>query len=671
MDGALRHAPAEGWVARQAGVVTSVDQCYNRRVFTRTRIALLLIVLLAFGLRVYRLDWQSIWYDEGLSIYLAQQSPEQTIALSAMTDHPPLHALLLGLWMRIAGESDFVVRFLSVFFGVLVVALVFALGQIFDRRVGLMAAFLAAIAPMAIYYSQETRGYMVLTTLILIATMAFIKLMTGTRRRRAWIAYIGAISTALYTHYFAAFAWAALLLASAVLLPAYRRPLRHWLSWGAAQAVIVLLFVPWLPNAIAQAGSNATYFPGRVTWETVVGDTWRAFTVGEWGDASIVGWAWLGLIVTGLTMAMIHRRDAADAEESRPKLCVSGVITLLSLVVIPLLMMSALAWLKPKFAPRYLLPSLPALIVLAAISVAQLIDILRSRYRFIASIGLIVSLTLPVADSVSLLRLYTDPLLARPDVRSVAGYIEAHGAPSDAIVLVGGHQAPAFNHYYRGSAEVIPMPPDLLPAAQSPLDAHAIAQLADIAAVHPRIWLVLWQNEISDPTDVILDELIAQGNRQHVGRNFIGMGLMLFSVPNDFSYQEAPARTVHFPFTQPIRLVAYSLNTPGITAGESIRFGLYLEAEGSITGNYQVFTHLLGADGSLIAQDDHIAGADSYPTSLWHRGNVFINRFEITTPRDLASGEYQVEVGLYDSSGRLKLVDGSDHINLFKLKITR
>ena len=166
------------------------NACYNRRRVTKNRWLLLLIIVLAFALRVYRLDTQSIWYDEGLSIQLAQQDPAQAIALSATTDHPPLHTLLLGAWMRVAGESDFVVRYLSVFCGVLVVALTYALGKRYDERAGLIAAGLMAIAPLAVYYSQETRGYMLLTALILIATLAALRLMNGDRRKRIWLAYI-------------------------------------------------------------------------------------------------------------------------------------------------------------------------------------------------------------------------------------------------------------------------------------------------------------------------------------------------------------------------------------------------------------------------------------------------------------------------------------------------
>jgi len=162
-------------------------------VLTKNLWLLLLIILLAVALRVYHLDTQSIWYDEGLSIQIAAQDPAQAIALSAATDHPPLHTLLLGAWMRVAGESDFVVRYLSVFCGVLVVALTYALGKRYDERAGLIAAGLMAIAPWAVYYSQETRGYMLLTALILIATLTALSVLmaagasvSGWRISRRW-----------------------------------------------------------------------------------------------------------------------------------------------------------------------------------------------------------------------------------------------------------------------------------------------------------------------------------------------------------------------------------------------------------------------------------------------------------------------------------------------------
>jgi 4-amino-4-deoxy-L-arabinose transferase-like glycosyltransferase len=644
-------------------------------VLTKNRWLLLLVLLLALALRVFQLDTQSIWYDEGLSIQMAAQDPAQAIALSAATDHPPLHALLLGAWLRVTGEADFVVRYLSVLCGVLVVALAYALGKRYDERAGLMAAGLMAIAPLAVYFSQETRGYMLLTALILIATLAALRLVDGDRRTRIWLAYVASMALALYTHYFAAFAWAAINVGYATLdFRSLWKLRKSFWQWLLAQLLVLACFLPWIPNALAQAGSNATYFPGRVTWQTVLGDTWRAFSVGEWGDMSLVGWLWLAVALLGgvVGLAGINHRDAETPgveTNGTLRLRVSVAIFSLALIITPLLLMSGLAWLKPKFAPRYLLPSLPAFVTLAAIGITSLIDGTKTRYCRWASIGLVIALALPLASIGSLLQLYSDPALARPDVRSVARYIESAELPSDAILLIGGHQAPAFNHYYRGQAAVIPLPPDLLPAAQSPLDARALSQLRSIVRQHPRVWLVLWQNRISDPTNIVEDTLVAAGKRINVGANFHNMGVLLFDV-SAAQIVDAPQVPVDAAFSEPVRAIGYNVDSRRIPIDTPLRFGLYLEATGPITGNFQIFTHLVAADGTLIAQADHIAGADSYPTSLWQPGNLLYNRFDIQPPSGTPPGEYRVIVGLYDERGRLKLNDGRDRLELFDVMIT-
>ncbi len=635
-------------------------------------------------LRIFHLDAQSIWYDEGLSIYLAQQPVAQAVSLSATTDHPPLHTLVLGGWIALAGDNDFAVRFLSLFFGMLAVVLTYALGAQFDRRAGLIGAGLLALSPLAVYYSQEARDYTLLWALTLIATVAFVRLLRGDQRRRVWLAYVGSMIAALYTHYFAAFTWAAINIAWALVMTGRIVTDRknapntttfaslRFRNWLIAQAMIGLACLPWLPNALAQVGSNATYFPGRVTWQTVVGDTWRAFSVGEWGDASLAGWLWLAVILIGLTASLrgvIYHAEAISTRDDNIASLSLAMMLLLSLLIVPLMAMSALAWLKPKFAPRYLLPSLPAFVLLSSIGITRLMDGMRGRFCRLASIGVVVSLLLPLGDAASLLRLYTDSSLARPDIRSVAQYIEAHAEPSDAILLIGGHQAPAFTHYYRGVADVIPLPPDLLPAAQSPLDARALRQLADIAARHDRVWLVLWQNEISDPTNVILDALMEQGRRLAVDQKFHQMSVLLFDV-KDVTFAAEPQFVAAGTFGESLKLVGYDVNSSPKTIDTPLRFGLYLEAMGHIDGNYQIFTHLVDANGALIAQADHIAGADSYPTSLWRPSNLFLNRFEIDIPKGTVPGEYRVVVGLYDSIGRLKLADGRDQISLFSVTLT-
>ena len=57
------------------------------------------ITLLGFGLRLYRIDHQSIWWDEAYSIFIARGGLRAVWGLpyTISYNHPPLHyALLIG-----------------------------------------------------------------------------------------------------------------------------------------------------------------------------------------------------------------------------------------------------------------------------------------------------------------------------------------------------------------------------------------------------------------------------------------------------------------------------------------------------------------------------------------------------------------------------------------------
>ena len=71
------------------------------------------ILLLALGLRLYRIDTQSLWNDEGTSVAVASRDLV-TITRDAAGDiHPPLYSWLLAGWQRLAGTSECSVRSLA------------------------------------------------------------------------------------------------------------------------------------------------------------------------------------------------------------------------------------------------------------------------------------------------------------------------------------------------------------------------------------------------------------------------------------------------------------------------------------------------------------------------------------------------------------------------------
>src|SRR4030042_3003679 len=96
-----------------------------------TRVAAYAVLFAAFGLRTYRLDAQSFWFDEGFAVHLATQSLTQLVEQNPV-GWLPLHSFALHYWMALVGQTPFSARLFSVVFGVLAVALLFPLG----RRLG-------------------------------------------------------------------------------------------------------------------------------------------------------------------------------------------------------------------------------------------------------------------------------------------------------------------------------------------------------------------------------------------------------------------------------------------------------------------------------------------------------------------------------------------------------
>jgi mannosyltransferase len=108
---------------------------------------LLIVMLLGFGLRLYRLGDQDIWWDEGHAIWAARQSLAQATDITARDVHPPLYLWLLHGWLRLTGDSEFAVRYLSLMAGLAIVAVTAVVARrLLGQQAGWWAALFAALA---------------------------------------------------------------------------------------------------------------------------------------------------------------------------------------------------------------------------------------------------------------------------------------------------------------------------------------------------------------------------------------------------------------------------------------------------------------------------------------------------------------------------------------------
>jgi hypothetical protein len=101
---------------------------------------------------------------------------------------------------------------------------------------------------------------------------------------------------------------------------------------------------------------------------------------------------------------------------------------------------------------------------------------------------------------------------------------------------------------------------------------------------------------------------------------------------------------------------------------EVVNLTLYWRCEARLAADYTTFVHVLdvtgratGRPGTIVAQLDRPPANGAYPTSLWDPGEVIRDTIQVPISPQVAAGEYQVVVGLYDAAtGRRASVSDLD-----------
>jgi uncharacterized membrane protein len=336
----------------------------------RGKFSLLPILLAGTAMRLFRLGADSLWYDETVSVFLAGSPTPELIRHTAGDIHPPGYYLLLRGWLILLGYPighadltghglEFAAGFFSLAFGVILIALVYALARrATDHRIALIAAALVAFSPYNVWYSQEVRMYTLAATLGTVVLYALLRVTSGghgtpqsatpalapernaganvckpqhlhLRRSAAqvqvsaiwWTVYTVAAAAGMYTLYYFAFLLIVLnLWVVAVLIGQARGQRRTGLQsaicpqgafgsnlqsailpWLLANAGVLLLYAPWIPIAWRQATE-----PPVPPWRTAsallaaLRESWTALSLGQ----SAPNWLWPALLLTlGLYIA--------------------------------------------------------------------------------------------------------------------------------------------------------------------------------------------------------------------------------------------------------------------------------------------------------------------------------------------------------------------------------
>jgi len=419
--------------------------------------ATLLLALAAIP-RVFLLGNHSLWLDESYSLGVSASEVSQILA-NTDSAHPPLYYLLLHFWLAL-GRSEVLLRLPSAILGALSVPLAYVLVRVwFPERTALLVAFLLALSPLHVWYSQEARMYS-LVTLLGLGSMLCLSLVLERGGPIWWVAYLFSSLAGLYTHY----GMLALLLGENVWVVsrwATRRGKPGFVGiWFASQAALALGFLPWIPVFISNISGQAGF------------DSFILATLGSLWDADDGvllggGLAFLLALAVGTSVLWL-KRPARTAEQRVAWLGTAA------LVAYPLLTISSAVPLGIS-VKRQLVILLPYFLLLAA---AGLEKLRRGRN--------LVTLSMVFLACVSLAASYVQR--ETEDWRGPARIVQGEGQANDAILFYAGYTQSSFNFYYRGALAEVPV-------SFGDMD----SQLGDVQHRYRRTWVILSHDTYDDP----------------------------------------------------------------------------------------------------------------------------------------------------------------------------
>ena len=643
---------------------------------SRLDLLLLLLVLgVAALLRFYQLDNSSLWHDEGNTWALVQRGYAQIARDAAADIHPPGYYWLLKLWTSIFGVSAYAMRCLSALAGLLLVAAIYAIGRTISAEepdatpsplpyFALLAAWVAALNPFQIYYSQEARMYALLA---LESAALFWALLAIQRRLRrsaesgtsvSWIngpyiAYVLSGAAGLWTHYSFPIVLAAAGLSYLVVWAVVSRASRWQWAWlfqfAALNLLILLAFLPWLSTAI---DSLLNWPKGGVAVSLAdsLALTLRTLLFGPLRHVPEPLWPWLAAAAL-LPLAgffALRRRQA--------------VIALSLWIFAPIGLMFGLGLFSDAFL-KFLLVASPTWCLLVA-AMPHLFD--KKSHSIRMSLQVVVALGALILAALTLPAYYADAS-ARDNYAGVARYVEAVADPAtDLVVLDAPGQQEVWSYYDPG------VPVLALPASR-PADLEAtLAELTAATAETDQIFALFWATDEADPDGIVetwLDRNSFKGVESWQGN----LRFVTYAMANDLVCRPADNPTdfgnsgeALFALEEICRAAAQTT----VTAGDTLLVGLGWRSLAEIPNAYKVSLQLLNDRGQVIGQQDSEPGGGSLPTSEWQTGQRVEDNHGLWIPFGTPPGEYRLSLAVYDpATGERLATSEGDSVLLEQVRL--
>lgn len=378
---------------------------------------MVLALLLGATLRLAGLDARSLWFDEAYTVWLSEQTLDVIWSIPAQPGddpHPRALKTVLHYWIDATGRSDLAVRLPTVLASILNLALLGLLARrLFGPTTAVIAVALLAVAPLDIWYAQEVRMYMWVTT----AGLLFAVLLT-INHWLTWPALMLALAAGLYIDI--------PMLPLAIGLSALW--LADWWATGRSPRALLLLAAVW-------AGAVLLVWPISHYYTFTFSELNRIFVIREFRDAlglpAFTPWQYaLALAGIGAVLAVgavigqrLFRRPGFRRWVGPLVLVAFGLLTLLT----PLPRLFGMK--------RVILTGWPYVILLVAWLLTRM-D--RTIGQQLLAVLLVASLGASTAMQL---------LVPKDDWRSVAAYINGAGGGDDLIWFDPRWNRTAYQHY--------------------------------------------------------------------------------------------------------------------------------------------------------------------------------------------------------------------------------
>jgi 4-amino-4-deoxy-L-arabinose transferase-like glycosyltransferase len=462
---------------------------------------LALVTALGALLRFYRLDHQSLWMDEVLTVLSSHTSLERVLFDPPVDPNvPPLYYLLMSALQGL-GQSEIALRLPSALLGVLSIPLMYSVARAWVGRAGLFAALLLAISPLHVWYSQEARPYALLILLGLLAVRFVQSALRSPGSLGAHAGFAVTIVAAFYVHTVAiAFAAA---LALYLMLGASRRERGVWLATFAAVAVMSLPGVLLLLRIPPTVSANPYYVfnPAHVAY------TLWTFATGYSLGPNLIELRTEGLssvrrsllLILPIMAVFIALLALGAVQLWRGRRRALGFLALWTTVPIAFVVLGTLVTSHP-YNVRYTLLALPPTLMLLASGV----HFLRPHRLRAVAMGFVLAVS-----AASLWNYYADPHYYRDDNRGAAAFIRGAAVPSELVIVSAAYTRVPLRHYLaRTPVDLVGYPSEADPSGREEslgavfvrperLDDDFRRLLRD----RPSFWLFLSRTFHSDPED--------------------------------------------------------------------------------------------------------------------------------------------------------------------------